>query len=133
LTRDKLLLLYDEDMERKEQQIENKTKPPIDSNACEKLIDGSWRMWALPSGDEFTEPGHKYFSQAHAQAGQKPVEVHVYEQQDGPYYGWLAKEDEAPSMIYAREILFNICFPYGPKIEEERGQGKTLRLMIDAL
>jgi hypothetical protein len=90
-------------------------------------------MWALPEDGEFTNPGHKRFTREFATPGQVPVEVLVREQPDGSYYGWLAADDEIPSMIYGHRGLFEMCFPYGPKAEVEKGNGRVVRLTIEAL
>ena len=33
-------------------------------------------------------------------------------------------------MIWPSEAQFNVCFPYGPDVEEDRGKGRVLRLAI---
>jgi hypothetical protein len=103
------------------------------SEDIEILKDGSWRMWALPHKDGFTDPGHFRFAEAHAQKGQVPVPVIIKEDDSGTYYGWLATDHDAPTMIYGHIIGFNMCFPYGPKAEEDRGNGRAVHLTIEAL
>jgi|ERR1039458_8541439 hypothetical protein len=106
----------------------------VSSDEPEKLGDGSWRMWALVDGDEFTDPGDRRFAREYVQRGQQPpVEVRVSEQPDGPYYGWIATGHEIPIMIYGHSIPFSMCFPYGVDVEEKRGKGRAVRLMIEAL
>lgn len=47
---------------------------------------------------------------------------------NGNYYGWLGAGDTEPTMIYPAQILVDMCFPYGPKVEEDRGRGRRIRL-----
>jgi len=46
------------------------------------------------------------------------------------YWGWYDKDKGFGQMIYAQYFLLNMCFPYGIKASEERGQGKAYRLEI---
>jgi hypothetical protein len=86
-------------------------------------------MWALPEGDGFAHPGHRRYAEAYAQ-GTPAVTVEVVEDPDGTYYGWIGKDADQPSMIYANPMAFRMCFPYGPKAEEEAGHGRAVRLSI---
>lgn len=67
----------------------------------------------------------------------EPIEVLATEDPEGTYYGWLDRNEhtgqwrESPSMIYERESLFRMCFPYGYKAAEQSGQGRPLRLRIE--
>ena len=53
------------------------------------------------------------------------------EDDDSAYWGWKRKGEEGISMIYPWKGAFEMCFPYGPKIEEEHGKGKIVRLKIE--
>lgn len=46
------------------------------------------------------------------------------------YWGWYDNEKKKFTLIYAQYFLLNICFPYGLKAQEERGDGKAYRLEI---
>jgi len=47
------------------------------------------------------------------------------------YWGWYDNKKEAFSMmIYAKRFLLEMCFVYGIKACEDRGEGKAYRLEI---
>jgi hypothetical protein len=48
------------------------------------------------------------------------------------YWGWYDTETQAfsTSLIWAAYFLLNMCFTYGIKASEEKGQGKAYRLEI---
>ena len=51
------------------------------------------------------------------------------EYEDTPYYGWL-ESSENISMIFPSLILLSVCFPYGIEAEEQRGNGKVVKVVI---
>jgi hypothetical protein len=46
------------------------------------------------------------------------------------YWGWYDNRTEKFNMIYAKHFLLEMCFPYGIKASEDKGQGKAYRLEI---
>ncbi len=58
-----------------------------------------------------------------------PVPVNVSVDANGDYWGWQQKSGYI-SMIYEQEQALEICFPYGTKVAEERGDGKRVKLTI---
>lgn len=46
------------------------------------------------------------------------------------YWGYYRYEDEKFTIIMPSMVMFNVCFPYGYKHEEEVGHGKAYRLEI---
>lgn len=52
------------------------------------------------------------------------------ETNDVDYWGFWNNETERLSLIYPSYIQFAVCFPYGPKAEEEVGRGKCLNLKV---
>jgi len=120
-------------MGRGEQQNKNLVEARRVPDEPQVIEEGAWQMWALPHDDGFSDPGHRKFSEAYSQHGIKPVPVIVRENSQGSYYGWLQTNHEIPVMIYGIEGLFRMCFPYGPDKEEEQGNGRALRLTIEAL
>lgn len=98
-----------------------------------QLGEGRWAMWALPAldGDGYDHPGHQRFAQAHSQR-EKPVPVLVCEDPAGAYWGWMANNDDQPSMIYHNRSAFRMCFAYGPEAEEQHGNGRIVRLTVTA-
>jgi hypothetical protein len=77
--------------------------------------------------------------------GEKPeniveVEFKISEDQSIPpndqsmnpdYWGWYDNDSKKFSrMIYTKHFLLEMCFPYGIKASEDKGQGKAYRLEI---
>lgn len=62
------------------------------------------------------------------------VEVDVVEVPDGDlaatHWGWMRPDDTQPIMIYPREVLFRVCFPYGVQAEVDAGKGRVVRLTV---
>ena len=54
----------------------------------------------------------------------------VKEGEESPYWGWWDNERQQYEMIFARKILFEMCFTYGYQVEERRSKGKAVNLMI---
>ena len=46
------------------------------------------------------------------------------------YYGWFDNSTQDYRMIWCKKQLVEICFPYGYKIEEEKGKGRLVPLKI---
>ena len=96
----------------------------------------TWKMFAHQDGDEFRNFGSKWRVEMHGMiyamndVSIPIVEVELELADDGQYYGWLETGEDTPSMIYPYETLFSMCFPYGPKAEEDRGRGKILRFNV---
>ena len=65
-------------------------------------------------------------------SNQTPVEKNSVQKNDKPdYWVWICKEgDIAQRMIWPQYFLLNMCFPYGIKAEEERGNGKAFRVEL---
>ena len=89
----------------------------------------SWIMWAHDEKGAFFHLGEKRWVELHG-IDLPIVEVKVDVDKNGTYYGWLRSNRDVPTMIWPSKIQFEMCFPYGPKIEEEKGKGKVLRLSI---
>ena len=95
-----------------------------------KRITG-WAMWA-----------HRYESDLfmHASEDKGWVEMHglddpvvevcVRESPKGEYWGWIDVKGTVPCMILKGKKLFDVCFPYGPEIEERAGKGRIVRLDV---
>jgi len=62
------------------------------------------------------------------------VEVSVADMRsDTPYWGWLDFEDDEFQFIYPSRHGTEMCFPYGSKVMEEKGEGKMTKLNIKAV
>lgn len=63
------------------------------------------------------------------------VEVEIVE--DGGYWGWWkpCSSEGVPeiTMIFPSRLLVSTCFPYGPEIIEEHGEGRVVPLAIRSL
>lgn len=64
------------------------------------------------------------------------VKFDIHEDQSEPnlnaieYWGWLDFDDNKYKMIWPNYKLFHCCFPYGVKVEEQSGRGKSYRLKL---
>lgn len=62
-----------------------------------------------------------------------PVRLRERTQDDppSPYWGWVGAEcPQQYEMVWPAEVLLDMCFPYGPKAEEERGRGRKVNLVV---
>jgi hypothetical protein len=62
-------------------------------------------------------------------------EVMVSEGTDTPdsYWAWWNAEEERFAMVFRSRQLVECCFPYGSKVEEERGRGKLLPVNVKVI
>lgn len=89
----------------------------------------SWRLWAHQYNDCFSHVGPLSYMQLHLLAD-PIVEVDVREDPEGAYWGWLATDEDLPTMIWGSRAQFHCCFPYGPEVEQAKGKGHVLRLSV---
>lgn len=64
--------------------------------------------------------------------------VRVIVDPEGPFWGWryaLSHDSFSGqiSMIFSRRLLVEVCFPYGTKAAEEKGEGRVVRLRVEDL
>ena len=52
------------------------------------------------------------------------------ETNDVDYWGLWSYEKQQIMLVYPSFIQFYVCFPYGPKDEENRGRGKCVNLKV---
>lgn len=102
----------------------------------------AWDLWAVKRGDDYWHIGERRWVELHGLSDPLvPVTVAI-DQVIGPseklapekaYYGWqpVGDEDARPRMIFPHRILFEMCFPYGPQAEAERGRGRIVRLLVE--
>lgn len=93
-----------------------------------RVNETTWEFWAAESKREpgtYEDFGHYKYTKAFGH--ENPVRVTVTETEDGPYWGWLEAGEDVPRMIYRREPLFRVCFPYGVEAEEKAGHGRLIR------
>jgi len=94
----------------------------------------TWRMCAhrYDSGLLFNI-GSRFFVDNHG-LREPVVDVDVREvakdDPAGTHWGWMDAKDDSPCMIWPRRILFDMCFTYGPEIEERHGRGRIVRLAV---
>lgn len=93
--------------------------------------DGSWSMWAIPEKDAFVEPGDRRHS-VHFSHTVAPVPVLVRENPDGPYWGWLRRDEQVPTLIYPHLSALRVCFGGGLSEMENPKNGRVLRLSVVA-
>lgn len=53
------------------------------------------------------------------------------EDEETIYWGWEDNEDGLITLIYPKEFLFNMCFPYGYENEEKKGDGRRIRVIVE--
>lgn len=61
----------------------------------------------------------------------EPVEVTVTEDPEGPYYGWVKTGKTEFGLVQPHRGLYRMQFSPPPEYLEERGQGRTVRLVIE--
>ncbi len=59
-----------------------------------------------------------------------PPPQHDTKVNEPDYWGWWDAKKEKFSLIFGKHFLLEMCFPYGTKIEEERGNGKAYRINV---
>ena len=93
----------------------------------------AWQMHAGWNADQqqWEDFGHPQYTRAFGH--DSPVPVELTEVPDGDYWGWLDNKRAAPTMIYRRETLFRICFPYSVEAEQLAGRGRVVRLSVRPL
>lgn len=64
--------------------------------------------------------------------GDKVVQVCVSEDkhENPEYYGWLDLKDNQYCYIYSQLFMVSMCFPYGSRVEEEKGKGKLVGIKV---
>lgn len=56
--------------------------------------------------------------------------VEVREDPEGDHYAWWDNEHASFKFLWWNKMSVEICFPYGTKVEEERGRGKLCRVHV---
>jgi hypothetical protein len=95
---------------------------------------GAWWMFAHRYDDGLLwNVGSIRFVEHHG-LSEPIVKVDVHEvaedSPDGTHWGWLDSDDRDPTMIYPHRGMLEMCFPYGSKVEIERGKGRVVRLAV---
>lgn len=95
----------------------------------------SWIMFAYKYESERTGTYYMHFGPIQYvrlhHLSEPIVEVEISENRDGNYWGWLKNDDCLQlGLIWPSEGQFEMCFPYGSAAEEERGDGKKVRLSV---
>jgi hypothetical protein len=92
-------------------------------------------MWAQRSPAFYNHFGERGYVELYLAVGpQDPiVPVEVTEDESGTYWGWIEAEGGPPVMIQPHRILFDIQFPYGPRVEEEGGSGRIVQLSVQEI
>jgi len=58
------------------------------------------------------------------------VEVSVSVETPDSYWGWYDAKDDRFEYVYPSRGQVNMCFPYGPQVEENLGRGKVLPVNV---
>jgi hypothetical protein len=48
------------------------------------------------------------------------------EEQEGCYWAWWDSHGQRFMFVYPRRFLVEMCFPYGPRVEEQKDRGRLL-------
>lgn len=92
-----------------------------------------WRMHAHDDNGTLFHIGDRRYVELHG-LRLPIVEVTVtevgHDDPDGTHWGWLDVKESEPCMIWPSRSQYDMCFPYGPRAEEEAGKGRTLRLAV---
>ena len=64
--------------------------------------------------------------------GDEPTPIELIVDPEGEYLGWLDSEGRHDARVYMvqHEKVFNIQFPYGYKLAEEKGEGIAVPLRV---
>ncbi len=94
-----------------------------------------WTMWAGDRKTYFSRPMPTRDMAKLCVDEEQLVEVLVQEDPDGRYYGWqdAVRTSDFPSMIWPTAHQLEMCFPNGTKPSVERGEGRVVRLSIQAV
>lgn len=86
-------------------------------------------MYAYLKNGTYFYAGSRFFVKLHGVPDADIKKVIVTENPAGDYYGWKDKSGEI-EFIWPSDTQRDMCFPYGPKAEEEKGNGVRVRLTI---
>jgi len=86
-------------------------------------------MYAYLKHGKYFYTGSRFFVKLHGVPDADIKEVTAAENPAGDYYGWKDKNGEI-EFIWPSEAQRDMCFPYGPKVEEDKGTGVRVRLSV---
>ncbi len=93
-----------------------------------------WKMWASKYNSDITGIYYMHFGSyrfVELHGLDNPiVEVELEENPKGTYFGFVEDGKLEGCLTWPSEVQFEMCFPYGSKVEEEKGRGKKIRLSI---
>lgn len=100
-------------------------------------------LWCFNYPDTHSWPGLRHFHPSKMQVGMcgtlggpsdpPIVRVQVAEIQPdegSTYHAWWSNADQRFSMVFSHKQAVEICFPYGSKVEEDRGRGHLLNVSV---
>ena len=98
----------------------------------------TWTLWGYDYGHNtklndrlFLHIGPKRYVELHG-LKEPIVEILATEDPEGAYHGWLPAGIATPCWIWPSQVQRDMCFPYGPKVAEEKGEGKRMRFTVRA-
>lgn len=97
------------------------------------MRDGRWRMHAHDDNGVYTNIGPRPWVELHGlPLPIVQVDVRLVRDDDpaATHWGWLKTGEDEPSLIWPSHAQFSVCFPYGPRAEEQAGRGRTVRLAV---
>ena len=95
----------------------------------------SWRMFAVRLGDgllHYVEHDRRSVAMCGLPEPILDVQARLVEDDDpeATHWAWIATGETQPTMVFPAWVLFSICFPYGPKTEQDHGKGRIVRLAV---
>lgn len=83
------------------------------------------------AGNRFRHVGTRRYVELYSMS-MPIVKVKLTEDPNGLYFGWIEKGGNKPCHIWGNQSLFDMCFPGGAQAEEDKGNGKAIRLDISS-
>lgn len=86
--------------------------------------------WKLDDDTELVHFGAPFIVRMYGHTN--PVLARVSIDPDGTYFGWqdAGKEEEIPTLIQPRRVLFEVQFPYSPEAAQKVGKGRIVKLSV---
>lgn len=87
-----------------------------------------------PRGGYFHASPNRWWVEIHG-IDEPIVTVTVRERVDSDppsnYWGWLETGDDKYIFIWPSKLQVEMCFPYGTAVEEARGKGRLVNLIVE--
>ena len=85
------------------------------------------------TGDDYLSHFAPHSEVAQMYSPKEPVYAAVVEEApeaEGCYWAWWDNKDQRFTHVYHWRGAVEMCFPYGPEVEEKRGRGKVMSVKV---